>query len=648
MGKEALKKFHKVTFLPFAISIIVPEGAKIIKAVRIADLPLQTPCGGEGTCGSCVVQITKGAFEAKPTASLSGPLSAEGFALACQTKVTDSLTVILPSFQELTIKSVVGSEYFQNNSDKISGIYEHNPALVLTEIQVPPPSLEDNYSDLRRLEHVFQKKTVITNVICSLHVLSRLAQALRSKNGRVQVVSLQEGDRATLLDVCPFQRNKKVYGFGCDIGTTTVALHLVEMGSGEIVSTATSLNQQIKCGEDIIARINYAHKPGHLEEIQKLIIHTINSLILTATQKAGVYHADIYYAVFAGNTTMGHLLLRLEPKHIREEPYVPTFNELPLIPSHELGLLMNPEAKIFLSPSVGSYVGGDITAGILCTPILCSSEKISLFIDAGTNGELVIGNKDWLMACACSAGPAFEGGGIKCGMPASHGAIETVKLDKKGQVTYQVIGGSKPRGLCGSGLIDLLAELFIRGFIDRHGKFKEEQIPDRIVETEEGIAFLVEPASKSYWGNDICITERDINNLLRTKGAVFSACSLLLKNVGLRFEEIDSFYIAGGFGQHLDVENAVRIGLLPDLERERYHYIGNSSLLGAYLILLSDKNRDMVNRIAKKMTYIELNTEPSYMNEFTGSLFLPHTDINLFPSVKNILSQEQQKKRSKK
>jgi uncharacterized 2Fe-2S/4Fe-4S cluster protein (DUF4445 family) len=375
-----------------------------------------------------------------------------------------------------------------------------------------------------------------------------------------------------------------------------------------------------------------------LDELQKLIVHTINSLIHTTIQKTGISYMDIYYASFSGNTTMSHLLLKIDPHYIREEPYVPTFNDLPLFSASDIGLSMNPEARIYLSPSVGSYVGGDIAAGILCTPILRNSKKISLFMDAGTNGELVIGNKEWLMTCACSAGPAFEGGGIRCGMPAAEGAIETIELDKGGYGKFKVIGGSQPKGLCGSGLVDLLAELFIHGFIDRHGKFKPEQIPDRIVESEEGTAFLVEEASKTYWGKDICITEKDIANLLRTKGAVYSAFSLLLKSIGLGQDEIDFFYIAGGFGQHLDVENAIRIGLLPDLSRERFHYIGNSSLLGAYLILVCDKNREIIQNIEKKMTYIELNTEPSYMNEFTGSLFLPHTDINLFPSVKKYLS----------
>ena len=331
-----------------------------------------------------------------------------------------------------------------------------------------------------------------------------------------------------------------------------------------------------------------------------------------------------------------YLLLNLEPRYIREEPYVPTFNRVPTILSRDLGIKMNHEGRIHCSPAVGSYVGGDITAGLLCTPLLRNSKKISLFIDAGTNGELVVGNKDWLVTCACSAGPAFEGSGIKCGMPASEGAIEEIKMLDSGKLEYKVIGGTKPKGICGSGLVDLLAELFIHGYIDRHGKYNEKKAAKKIVETEEGKGFLIEEGKKSFWGKDLIITENDISNLIRTKGAVFSACSLLLKNVGLSFDKIDSLYIAGGLGQHLNVENAVRIGLLPDLERDRFHYLGNSSLLGAYLILLSEKNKDLADEVAQKMTCIELNTEPNYMNQFTGALFLPHTDIKLFPSVKKI------------
>ncbi len=648
MAKGVHKKSHQVTFLPFAVSIEVPEGTLILEAARKASLPLPTPCGGEGTCGECVVKITKGNFAAKMTAALSAQLRAEGFALACQTRITGDMMVVLPHFQERIIASDLSADFYKKNKDRISGYYEHSPAVVLSELHVIPPTLANNTSDLRRLEQAFRKNAGIRFVTCSLSVLSKLAQSLRVSEGQVTVVSLQDREEAMILDVSPPRaQDKKIYGLAADLGTTTVAVHLIDLGTGDIVGSATCLNQQIKCGEDIISRINYARKPAQLQEIQNLIIRTLNNLILTTTQQAGIMNEDIYHAVFAGNTTMSHLLLRLDPRHLREEPYVPTFNDLPPVPAKVLGLSMNPEAKISLAPSVGSYVGGDITAGILCTPFLRSSQKIFLFIDAGTNGELVIGNKDWMMTCACSAGPAFEGGGIKCGMPATEGAIEMIDLDEEGKAICKVIGGTDAKGLCGSGLVDLLAELFIHGFVDRSGKFMAENIPGRIVDTDEGQAFCVVEAAKSYWGKDICITERDIANLIRTKGAVFSACALLLKNVGLGFGDIDSIYIAGSFGQHLDVENAIRIGLLPDLPRKKFHYIGNSSLMGATMILLSDRNRRLVLETASRMTYVELNTEPSYMNEYTSSLFLPHTDRSLFPSVDKTVFRQKQRKNVK-
>jgi uncharacterized 2Fe-2S/4Fe-4S cluster protein (DUF4445 family) len=313
-------------------------------------------------------------------------------------------------------------------------------------------------------------------------------------------------------------------------------------------------------------------------------------------------------------------------------------NRVPIILSRDLGLKMNPEGRVHCAPSVGSYVGGDILAGLLCSPVVKQSQKVSLFIDIGTNGELVLGNKDWMMSCACSAGPAFEGGGIRCGMPAMSGAIEAIKLDERGKIDYTVIEGGKPKGLCGSGLIDLMAELFIHGYVDRNGKFNKKKAQHQLMETDFGWGYVVEKSNMSFWGRDLIITENDIANLIRTKGAVFSACSLLLKNAGLTFDQVDSFYIAGGFGQNLVIENAIRIGLLPDLERNKFHYLGNSSLLGAYLILLSDRNKDLVNALERMMTYIELNSEPGYFNEYTGALFLPHTDRELFPSVERLLS----------
>ena len=298
--------------------------------------------------------------------------------------------------------------------------------------------------------------------------------------------------------------------------------------------------------------------------------------------------------------------------------------------------------NIHLLPLIAGFVGAD-TMGVILSSKIYEENELNLAIDIGTNGELVIGNNDWLMTCACSAGPAFEGSGIKCGIPAVDGAIEQMLIKNNEEIQYKVIGSIKPKGLCGSGLVDLLAELFAHDYIDRYGKFKTENIKERLVKTESGKGFVVEQSYNSYWGKDIIITENDIANIIRTKAAVFSASSLLIKNIGINFDQIEAFLIAGGFGQNLNIENAIRIGLFPDIARQKFHYLGNSSLWGAYLILICDKNRDIVNEVSEKMTYIELNTEPRYMNEYTGALFLPHTDMNLFPSVKDLKAKTKDK-----
>jgi len=631
------KKECQVGFSPFEVSVEVPSGSNLLDAVKAANLPLKATCGGKGTCGDCVVRILSGSYHSKPSAALPDHLASQGYALSCQTTIKGNISVELPQFRELAIRSIVDSKFFREEKDKISGTYELDPAVKTIGLHVPPPTLEDSFSDLKRIERQLQKKLPANTMSCEYPVLKKLARAVRKENGKINVVlNLSEG-RAVIINAFPQSEDKGLFGLACDIGTTTVALHLVNLQNGKIAATATSLNQQITCGEDIISRIVYSQKPGRLKKLQELIILTVNNLIEKAVTAARVSSDEIYFGSFSGNTTMTHLFLNLDPRYIREEPYVPTLNQVPPVSARDLGLEMHPEARIHCSPAVGSYVGGDITAGLLCTPMLKDSKKISLFIDAGTNGELVVGNKDWLVTCACSAGPAFEGSGIKCGMPASEGAIEKMKMGKSGEIEYRVINGARPKAICGSGLVDLLAELFRHGYIDRSGKLKAGKGDKRIVETENGKGFLIVEGKDCFWGKDLVITENDIKNLIRTKGAVYSACSLLLKNVGLELETIDSVYIAGGFGQHLNIENAVRTGLLPDIARDKFHYIGNSSLLGAYLILISERNKELADQTADNMTYIELNTEPDYMNEYTGALFLPHTDINLFPSVKKLI-----------
>ncbi|MGD2296016.1 MAG: ASKHA domain-containing protein [Candidatus Aminicenantes bacterium] len=630
------KETVNVRFLPFETEISVGEGSTLLDALKKANLPIKSSCGGVGTCRECLMRIVEGDIAETTSAGLPADIVSQGFVLACQAKIKDSLTVQLPHFEEISIQSVTESDYFNQNKERISGVYEITPWVKKFPLILNPPSLENNYSDLKRIEIQLKKEGIPAGWRCGYSVLQKLARTVRQDPDRIDCVLSSWGQERTIIDISPASAGRKTLGIACDIGTSTVALHLADLDDGEILSTASSYNQQIKCGEDIISRINYAFKRERLEELHKLVIKTINHLIKKTIKDAGVTASDIACGSFSGNTTMTHLFLGCDPRYIREEPYVPTFNRVPIVCAGDLGLDMNREAPVICAPAVGSYVGGDITAGLLATPILRDTEHIFLFIDAGTNGELVVGNSDWLVTCACSAGPAFEGSGIKCGMPASEGAMESLTIKGQEEVAFQTINGSKPKGLCGSGLVDLLAELFTHECINRSGVFIEDNIGTRLVDTEDGPAYLIAGGEDTYWGKDIVITENDIASLIRTKGAVFSACALLLKNVGLDFDSIENVFLAGGFGRHLDVENAVRIGLLPDLQRDKFQYIGNSSLLGALLILFSENNKKKVEELAGKMTYVELNTEPRYMNEYTGALFLPHTEMELFPSVSEL------------
>jgi uncharacterized 2Fe-2S/4Fe-4S cluster protein (DUF4445 family) len=632
-SENSNEKVCTVKCLPFDTSIDVFYGTTIIDAIRKAGLPLKTSCGGKGTCGDCKVRIIKGSYNIIASSGLSAKYSQDGYVLSCITNIQDDLVIQLPAFQLTSIESVADTELFESYKNTSYNVYELNPVIKKVELKVPEPTSGYNFSDYKRLERELKNNYPVTNLTCTNSALKYLPDIIREMQGEITVVLIDNKGLQTILEIKPGFA-KKIYGIACDIGTTTVALKLIDLQRGTIMGTVVGLNQQIKCGDDIISRINYAEKPGHLKELNKLVVETINNLIDGIISRTGISHNDIYYGSFSGNTTMIHLFLEIDPQQIRLAPYVPAFNNVPFLGSDKTGIEMNPEGVIYCAPAVGSYVGGDITSGLLCTPIITQTDKISLFIDLGTNGEIVIGNRDWMIACACSAGPAFEGSGIRCGMIAAEGAIESIKLGKDGSSEYNVIDNSKPKGLCGSGLVDLIAELFSRGFIDRYGKFKPEKAKDRLIDTDSGIGFIVEQSEKCFWEKELVINENDIKNLITTKAAVYAAYSLLTKNAGISFDKIDKFYIAGGFGKFLNIHNAIKIGLLPDMPINKYTYLGNSSLLGAHLILVSGRNRELAESVADKITYLELNTESNYMHEFTGAMFLPHTDISLFPSLK--------------
>ncbi|MBM3956922.1 MAG: DUF4445 domain-containing protein, partial [Gemmatimonadetes bacterium] len=452
------------------------------------------------------------------------------------------------------------------------------------------------------------------------------------------------GGPPRLIAVRPHDPSLTGLGAAIDVGTTTVTVVLLDLRSGRIVDTATAFNRQISCGEDVISRIVYSQRGDGLQHLQRLVRETVNDLLSSLCDQNRLDPAHIDSVVVAGNTTMAHMFLGLNSRSIREEPYAPLATTFPEARAADLDIRVNPRAAVYCVPAVAAYVGGDVVAGILSSG-LYRRRSPALFMDVGTNGELVMGNSDWLVACACSAGPAFEGAGVQCGMPATHGAIEDVTIDHRTlEPTLRVIGGGRPAGTCGSGMIAALGEMFVTRIVDKVGRFDEAleraggDGHPRIVQSDHGPAYVLARASESAGGEDILLTEVDVSSLIHTKGAVYAGLSVMLRSLDIKARDIQEVLIGGGFGQHINVEKSILIGLLPDLPWDRFRFLGNTSALGASTALLSRRARRQLERIANRVTYLELVADNSFMNEFTSTLFLPHTDIDAFPSVKKTLA----------
>jgi uncharacterized 2Fe-2S/4Fe-4S cluster protein (DUF4445 family) len=607
----------KITFLPENITVEAEKGTPILEVARSIGIFVETPCGGRGTCQKCGVKI-----------ALENNRESVKTVLICKTAVPDeSITVEIP--KSAYGKSFAEKGQFENFTDPSEYLSENRESfLKKVNLQVARPAPLDGLSDIDRFSKAFIKKTECHTVEIPLNVLAVLPENLRNpdslpnlKNGtstnsgffpegEVQAFYFVENDIAKIVDVS--KKPQKAYGVAVDIGTTTVALWLVDMEDRKVIAVHNAYNGQIECGLDVISRINYAKK--FLPELNTRILKTINELLSAACKETGIETNQILCVSAAGNTTMIHLLLGVIPEYIRLSPYTPAVFLPQCYTAGQVGIGACESAPVLFAPAVGSYVGGDITAGILCTA-LAAPQKYSggliLFIDIGTNGEIVLGNNDFIFACAWSAGPAFEGGGIKHGVRACSGAIERVVIDENGKPQIFTIGGADPIGICGSGVISAIAELFRRGIIDSAGKFSQKK----------GEYFLCE---------GISLNESDINNFIRAKGAIFSACQTMLDNAGMSFNNVEKFYVAGGFGRFLDLEDARTIGLLPRLPNEKFAFLGNTSVLGAYLTLVSEERREKMHELANKITYMDLSSEANYMDRYTGALFLPHTDRKLF------------------
>jgi uncharacterized 2Fe-2S/4Fe-4S cluster protein (DUF4445 family) len=632
------------TFRPGGQSARVEAGASLADAVAAAGLELNLPCGGQGRCGRCKLIVESGKVQRRAISRLSSTELEQGYALACQSYVSSDVTVFIPPQEEMIVRKIPS----EKQTGKIIELplecdWAGQQELRQLHLVIEPPSLMDNTTDLDRLKRALSQQHGVRDLWLDLPLLRKLAGALRDADWNVTVVlemrTWANAGPPRLLDVLPGDRTAApLYAVAVDIGTTSNVVYLVEMKSGKVMDTAIEYNRQISCGEDVISRIVYAKREGGLEHLQRLVIQTINSLIEEICQRQGIEPTAIYRMTVAGNTTMIHLFLALWPEPIRLAPFIPTVNQPLPVEARELGLHVNPQATVDCLPGIGSYVGADITAGVLSSKMF-ATDKLTLFIDVGTNGEIVLGNNDWLISCACSAGPAFEGSGVYSGMRATSGAIEEVWVNTGTyEPTHRTIGDAPPQGLCGSGIISLLAEMFITGVMDKGGKIKRDLDTPRIRQGEHGMEYVVAWKEETrHKQQDIVITEVDISNLIRAKAAIYAGFSVLVRSVGLQLADVEQVLIGGAFGKYIDVEKAIQVGLLPDMPWDRFSFLGNTSALGAYTALLCPDMRQKVVEIASKMTYLELSADNTFYDEFTKALFLPHTDIATFPAVARLL-----------
>jgi len=613
-------------------------------AIAQAGLELNLPCGGQGRCGRCKVVIEEGEVARRSVSRLTSTELEQGYALACQTLVQSDLAVFIPPQEEIIVRKLPSERRLAETITlPMLCDWQSNPGVRQFHLEIPPPSLADNTTDFERLKRELNRQHDVGELVAGLPVVRRLARTLRDADWDVTVVLEMhnwrfENGPPRLIDLRPGAERDHLYAVAIDIGTTSNVVYLVDLLSGKVVDTAAEYNQQISCGEDIISRIVYTKRPGGLEHLQRLVVQTLNGLIETLAERQGIAPTEIYKATVAGNTTMIHLFLGMWPEPIRLEPYIPTVNHPLPVRANELGLHINSEATVDCLPGVGSYVGADITAGVLSS-LMYQTEELTLFIDVGTNGEIVLGNFDWLISCACSAGPAFEGAGVQSGMRATAGAIDEVWINSQThEPTYRVIGNERPRGICGSGMISLLAEMFLSGVIDKAGKVNVNLDTSRTRVGEHGPEYVIAWKEETRdQREDIVITQADIANLLRAKAAIYAGFSVLTRSVGLELAEVEQVLIGGAFGKYINIEKAIQIGMLPDMPWDRFQYLGNTSALGAYTALLCPDMRREVMRIAERMTYLELSADNTFYDEFTKALFLPHTDLAAFPSVARLL-----------
>ena len=634
--------------VPFQIEGAAPvimecnAGDNLLELARRGNVAIDAPCSGNGSCGKCRVKLIEGQLDSLKSRHISDEEYEAGWRLSCNSKVLTDCVVFVPDIASAyqsrmktadlsSPKEIAIFEDCQNNLRESGIRFANNFRSV--EVTMAEPTLEDTMPDNERLTWAVQEALGVEKVKIPFCVMVKLAHTLREFNWTVCVKGELLGDTFRCMEICD-PADTAIVGCAIDIGTTTVTMVFTDLTDGRLLAKGSSGNGQIRYGADVINRIIESGRSGGKTKLQNAIIkETLVPIMANLCKSSGINARSILRLSVGSNTTMNHLLLGVDAEPVRMEPYIPSFFSWEGLLASDLKLPANPLAPVLIAPNIGSYVGGDITAGTLAAGIW-DKDEMSLFIDLGTNGELVFGNRDFLMSCACSAGPAFEGGDISSGMRATDGAVEAAVIDKDTmEPILSVIGepGQKVVGICGSGIIDMISELFRTGIINARGLFAREG--KRILRDAHGMGrYVLAFPEESETGREVSLNEVDIDNFIRAKGAIFSAIDTLLKSVDMTVDMIDKVYVAGGIGSGINMKNAVNIGMLPDVELEKFRYIGNSSLTGAYAMVVSDEANAKCAEVAANMTYLELSTSPGDMDSFVAACFLPHTDRSLFPN----------------
>jgi uncharacterized 2Fe-2S/4Fe-4S cluster protein (DUF4445 family) len=607
----------KVTFQPTGRTVYVLSGTPIMEAAGRAGIILQSPCGGKGTCGKCRVRLVNYVTESdEGTDGISDELVHEGYRLACRTHVTEDVVVEIPkeSLFEATEKILTG------DTGQTAVLH---PVVRKQFFDLGEPDSHNAGSDSARLQEV------IGDVDIPFAMLQKLPLFLRANSWQGTAVVI--GSRLAGLEVG--NTADKAYGIAMDLGTTTVVATLFDLTTGAELALVSAMNPQVSYGDDVIARISKVRdNHGALAELQHVVIKAINGMIQTLTEKAAVPIRQVYEITVAGNSTMQQILCGLDPSALGEVPFVQVFDAPLRVPAATLGVSANPGGEVFVFPQVGGFVGGDTVAGVLAAAMDRSDEPV-LLVDIGTNGEIVLAHNGKLQATSTAAGPAFEGARIVQGMRATAGAIEKIVIDD--DVVLNIIGNAKPAGLCGTALIDAVAELLSCGLIDETGRILEpDEAPDeisdvlrhRLIEMDGQVNFLLASGGESSSGEPIYLWQKDVRELQLASGAIRAGINILLRRAGLEAADLGAVLLAGAFGNFIRRSNARRIGLLPQIACNRIRFIGNAASLGAKLALLSADERERASGIRAITEHVDLSLDPEFQMEFGMAMMFPEND----------------------